>query len=412
MKVKSRGTATGKPLPGFNHYEVKREDGSWAFELQDDWIYTPLNGAIATIKYDDTKRTGTRRTTRYCDHTVCEIHGQSFTTLAYTDAARNRRCTQKSGSFGDVIPLTVPTDLASVHAEALRFFESGCQEREFDLGINIVEWRETLNLFKGLKLLAQGAKNFLSTRSKMRFLHQLALQTKKNVSELTLKDVANTHLAYEFGFKPLIKDIEGAWNTLAGFQESFAWLRKNQGKPVKVRFAKDLSKVYAPSATTQDYGWEKFHTSVRLYSCWYKAYAVIQYDISRLNDAELALRLLARKAGVDSVLRNGWELIPYSFVLDWVLDVGEWIERFDPRVTLPYQFIDVGWSIRVVEVLERWKSYAYPITQHFTVYGGTRKTLYHREPGLPVSFSSIDTGNPGQKQLALGLSLLAQKLHK
>lgn len=412
MKTKSRGAVAQIPIPGYNQYYNLDQNGDWVTSNRDDWVNVHNNGSIATITYDDTIRHGKMKRTRKCDHTTCELKNFVFTTEAYTDPTHTRKCRQKSGSFGDTNIVPLPASLSSVHSEALSFFESGCTEREFDLAVNLVEWESTVSLFRAIKPSFQVLKNLLNAKDKVKTLNYGLLHLNKKIQDVTFKDLANLHLSYEFGIKPLLKDIEGLFRSLTSIEEKFAWLRKNQGKPVKVRFSKDLSTVYKPAGSIEDYDWERFYTSVRHYSCKYNAFAIMVYDVSKLNDAELAFRLFARMAGMDSVFRNLWELTPWSFAIDWILDVGTWIESFDPRITLPYKFLDLGWSIHITESLERWKEYKYPIQSHLSVYGYSTKTHYYREPGLPVSFSSIASGSPGVKQLALGFSLLMQKMHK
>jgi len=56
-----------------------------------------------------------------------------------------------------------------------------------------------------------------------------------------------------------------------------------------------------------------------------------------ISDDESALsQLYARiaSAGFDLTLKNVWDLIPYSFVIDWFVDVGSFLERTDTRLRL------------------------------------------------------------------------------
>lgn len=105
-----------------------------------------------------------------------------------------------------------------------------------------------------------------------------------------------------------------------------------------------------------------------------------------------------------------WEAIPYSFVVDWFVRVGDFLGQFDQNLTLPYKLLDVGWSYKASETLENSAHGYYPFPFDWQVVGTRTRTLYHREPGLPVAFSSISAGEPGLRQLALGISLLVQKL--
>lgn len=226
---------------------------------------------------------------------------------------------------------------------------------------------------------------------------------------MTLKSLSNFHLSYAFGIKPLVSDIMDMIEALKELKEKVTWLRKNQGKPVKVSFSKDLSTSYKPSTVINNNATDTTIDQVLQYSCRYRAFALLVYNVERLSDLELQLRILTRNFGLDKPAMWIYESIPFSFVLDWVLKVGDLLENLSPSISLPYTFLDVGYSLKIVEVRERHTTYKYPFKgDFFHSYGKRRRTLFYREPGLPTSFS-VATGDPGAKQLALAISLAIQK---
>lgn len=231
----------------------------------------------------------------------------------------------------------------------------------------------------------------------------------KKDSKRALKDLADLHLAYSFGIKPLVSDIVDLIESVKALKEKVTWLRKNQGKPVKVSFSKDLSTVYRPSSSITDNGITRSQIHVNSYSCKYRAYALMVYNVEGLTDLELKLRVLTRNFGLDKPLAWAWELTPWSFVLDWVLKVGDLIENLSPSISLPYHFLDVGYTVKIRESLGSEVFFLYPFKgDNCHLYGTRTRTLFFREPGLPTSFS-VATGNPGANQLALAISLAIQK---
>lgn len=410
MRTKSRGTMQTVVDPGwYNDYQIN-QDGSESLIGYAEWAHTDYRGEDAVITYDDTKRTGKLKRTRKCDHRTQSLVSGRQNVSFYLNSARSQYRVCRTGHgplYGD---LSLPTDLSSVHNEALTFFKAGCTKLEFQLGVDLIEWRETLGLITALRPKLKSLANFIREASNYKAWLTYARSIEISIREMTFKDVANWHLSYAFGVKPLVDDIFALFKSLSGLQAKLAWLRKNQGKPVKVRFSKDLSKIYAPSGgTTYDGVFERDETIIRHYSCKYRAHALIVYDTQKLSDLELALRVLCRQVGLDAGLGMLWETIPYSFLVDWVFKVGDWLDQIDSHVTLPYTFLDVGWSVSIVEdrcIVYYWK---FPKESLFTMAHGIRRTRYYREPGIPASLSSVQTGLPGAEQLVLAMSLAVQR---
>jgi len=410
MKTKSRGTLKATSDPGwYKDYQIQ-PDGSESLIASANWVTPDYHGSIATITYDDSKRTGKLKKTRFCDHVTTEYVSGRKNEEYYLTADRKtiRRC--RTGQCPLYPALSLPTNMGSVHNEALTFFKAGCTKLEFQLGVDILEWRETLNLLNLLKPKLKSLSNLLRNATNYKAWLAYARSLEISIREMTFKDVANWHLAYSFGVKPLVDDIVALFKSLSGLQAKLAWFRKNQGKPVKVRFSKDLSKSNAPSGgVTYDGSFERDETVIRHWSCWYRAHALIVYDTQKLSDLELALRVLCRQVGLDSPLGMAWETTPYSFLVDWVFKVGDWLDQVDSHITLPYTFLDVGWSVKVEEdrcVTYYWK---FPKGSSMMTSHGVRRSRYYREPGIPASLSSVQTGVPGSEQLVLAMSLAVQK---
>jgi hypothetical protein len=68
----------------------------------------------------------------------------------------------------------------------------------------------------------------------------------------------------------------------------------------------------------------------------YHATMKFKYDIPALDAYRSSIYAAMDRFGLNSILSDAWQLIPFSFVLDWFLSVGDWLERFD-HVNLPVQ---------------------------------------------------------------------------
>lgn len=399
MRIKSRDTIVRTPFTG----SVKSfawNGAEYGYTGITTWNSSCANGVKSVITYDDSKRSGPVKTTRYCHHTVIDYDDRRFKASGYTPDY-NGYVILESGSIGPLDDLVLPNFGASVHSEALAFFKSGCQDRLLDLGVSLLE----IGQVKSLALR-------LPTLFKNIFKEAPWHFTAKDVFKRDARNIAETHLTYSFGIKPLISDVLNAITAVTQLQKKLAWLRKNQGKPVRVRFTKDFSKSYKPANVFVDQGIENAVTEIDSFECRYNAFATVVYDTTALSNLELKARTFARAFGVSSIGNTLWELTPWSFVIDWAFRVGDWIDSIDPSITLPTRFLDLGWSMTMRETRSVYKTWDLPISGNKSLYGRCSRRLYHREPGLPVSFSSLDLGDPGLTQLALGCSLLVQKFAK
>lgn len=112
--------------------------------------------------------------------------------------------------------------------------------------------------------------------------------------------VSGTHLEIQYGWGPTIADIHSILEVLDSDYPS-----------VKV-----TGKGSSGGSTNRgggDYNWE--FEGVRYYTCRKTAYVSVENPLLyRLN-----------QAGVINPLTVAWELIPFSFVIDWFIPVGNWL---------------------------------------------------------------------------------------
>jgi hypothetical protein len=225
-----------------------------------------------------------------------------------------------------------------------------------------------------------------------------------------IKAGAAGHLTWSFAVKPLMLDVQSLAATLNTLADRLAWLRKHQGKPVKVTFRKDVTDIARPSDTYTYWGTGQAEHLVDDVKATYTAYALVTYDIADLNDLELKARILARSFGVDNPLGVLWELTPFSFVLDWIVKVGDFLASLTPKVQLPITFLDCGWTYKLHLTTHDRIVYYWPYPTGSTPLTITRIRHFKRGVGIPAQFSSLDLGDPGLSQLALAMSLFIQKV--
>jgi hypothetical protein len=126
------------------------------------------------------------------------------------------------------------------------------------------------------------------------------------------KRLANFYLVNRYGILPLLSDLEGATKVLQKVFDPRYTARGNasaQGQS---------SSIYQISAGY--YGtWDVLVTTTRTFSA--------RYGI--LYESDPYTRTLAR-LGLTRPLSSAWQLMPWSFVGDWFLEVGKYLDAIQP----------------------------------------------------------------------------------
>lgn len=124
-------------------------------------------------------------------------------------------------------------------------------------------------------------------------------------------------LEMQYGWKPLLSDVYGACDALA---------RRNKSDWIVTAKAGDRDQTdyrYAKYPIGTNYPTSNFDafTSVATRSRG----VFVRLDALPVNDLTMSLSSL----GVTNPLLVGWELVPFSFIVDWFLPVGDWLSSLD-----------------------------------------------------------------------------------
>jgi len=116
-------------------------------------------------------------------------------------------------------------------------------------------------------------------------------------------------LELQYGWKPLLSDVFGATEALAKRPRS-DWRVTSKGSSVEQIDSLITSGLNHTRCMTQATG---------------KRGSFVRIDAVPENDLLIALSSL----GITNPLLIGWELVPFSFVVDWILPVGSFLESLD-----------------------------------------------------------------------------------
>jgi len=206
------------------------------------------------------------------------------------------------------IPESIGYKLSDHIGEVSNGLLSKVRNREIDLGVALGEYHETASFIAGA--MVKTAKSYKQLR---RGDVSGALQTLTGKRNDRWADVpgaaANTWLAYSYGLKPLINDVASAVEIL---EEGL----RDPSRPVVVR----KSSVKPVSGTAHEmsgYYHDSINGSVRVSGR-------IEFWI------ENPIFYTLEQVGFVNPLSVAWELVPFSFVVDWFVPVGDFLTNVIP----------------------------------------------------------------------------------
>ncbi len=149
---------------------------------------------------------------------------------------------------------------------------------------------------------------------------------KRLKSRQTPKAFADAFLEYQFGWAPLVGDVSNAMKTLTGGLPSFRV--SGAGTVSRVYNTGNIDRVSWTSGTT-------IHARVKGF------------------DPNIAF---ANQLGLVNPAFVAWELAPFSFVLDYFVNVGDWLNGFTDL--LGYDLADQTWSWKATMKIEQLRTWS------------------------------------------------------
>lgn len=341
--------------------------------------------------------------------------------------------------------------------EALLDDASGVMPSDISIGTNIAEFAQLKWLFKKPAKSITRILQYVRRHPNRKIRRWRYLTDKKgkvipwtlsyDVVDLrsfkwSLKDLAASHLAMQFGVLPLADDIGNWLGKYLEVQTHLTWWKTlYHGKEFWAR-ARTPTVVVSDSKTKVGTGSQATACGVVNYdlqqSLSAKTYGILAARISAVPKEGLALQnaLLSQVLGLNAPLQLAWELVPFSFVVDWFYPIGDLLSRIDPKRA-------IGGLCRNLRVLETWHTVVHQAESkveaaNFTYtppswrveqgldYGFAYSLLsseagaiykkyrsYSRQHGMPaLNFAPAAKSRYGLKQALISLSLIVQRAVK
>lgn len=223
------------------------------------------------------------------------------------------------------VELPAQSELTNLISESKQDFLTKLKAQKVNLSVAVGERKQTYKMITGLAtslsstapLVTQMAsRNRKVSEGAARKFVRLVLGQSMSAAS---KKAANILLAYKYGLKPLLNDIQGLAEEVARIEmEKDSILTLRHKAKLSRPASKELPGRYLASQTGT--------TDVTCYARYKRGPLANASTLGLTNPASLA-----------------WELTTLSFVLDWAIGVGDFLNRID--ATLGLTFIDGGVTI-------------------------------------------------------------------
>jgi hypothetical protein len=247
----------------------------------------------------------------------------------------------------DLLQSTDPSIFVDLDLKAKAKLLSGLKQQTVNLAVAVGEGRQTVNLLTQKAM--QIARSGLALR-KLDFAgaaKALGVPPRGDASRRSrYQTVAQNWLELQYGWKPLMSDIYGAAEFLArqNYYQIRSRLRSSSSRP-DTRVVLDVQPTRIVNTTRSN-----------TYTVTYVVY------FSEPHGGNPATSL-----GLTNPLSVAWELVPFSFVADWFLPLGDYFNNVDSTI---------GATFVKGCVTRFWKGQAVQTVDGKTVTVGTRTDEY------------------------------------
>lgn len=278
-------------------------------------------------------------------------------------------------------------ELNALLNSALIQARNNLKDMKVDLGTAFGERAQTARLIGDTATSLARAFTQLKRGNVRNAMHALGISGRR--SEPRGSSIPKKWLELQYGWKPLLSDVWGAVDALSKRDRS-DWRVTAKGR---AQTKKD--KTYSETGNNVSH----FVSSTKG-----EFYAFVRIDAFLREVSSLT------SLGVTNPLNVAWELVPYSFVVDWFLPVGNWISSLDATLGMDIQGCSQTQFKRLISTGQGF-THDFGGTRYTNEWTMLRKEVWlNRVVGLSVprpSFPSLkDPVSLGH--MANGLSLLAQ----
>nr|UUW21386.1 MAG: maturation protein [Sanya fiers-like virus 43] len=178
------------------------------------------------------------------------------------------------------------------------------KDQKVNLTVSLAEMHQTVSMVTNLaKTVFSAFRSLRSGRALGEFLRTMSHPNTRNGRKL-----ANQWLAWTYGWSPLMSDIHGLLQLIEN--------QIREGKYIYTSITRTTNMtVSSPYKSSNPVSTDN----------------LIQKGVARYKVDSSTLRTMSQ-SGITNPALLAWELIPYSFVFDWIINVGEYLSALDALV--------------------------------------------------------------------------------
>ena len=245
---------------------------------------------------------------------------------------------------------------------------------------------------------------------------------KNKLGRKSARELAGSHLAYEFGLAPLISDFASMFAIREKVANRIRQLEARNGRSTRLVKRVPASVLRVPiSSTFSSY---PGHTIMEKGEWIGTISGAVQATVNSffVNDNSAQCKLWSSALGLSTPLQNIWELVPFSFVIDWFIPIGNTFQRVEDKLgqhstVRSCQLSNFMYSEKIEarsnSVLKCTAAATYPAWVGVT--GAATRwdfSKYVRVAGMPPTGYLTSPSGWSLKRTALSVSLIAQKVLK
>lgn len=241
-------------------------------------------------------------------------HSYVHTQIWYPNGTRNTSTSTSAGPFGEdygyILDESEAVSTAAIYNQTLTKLYQQLRDSDLNLSVDVAEWKQLDRMLEKTKMRTIPRLIAFAKRAKRKQRPGMTMEEAKNA-------IGNSWLEYRYGWRPLLSSIYG----LVNFERSIASHRKLMARTTsKVSWHRAI----AASGSTPPCSYDVRHSRRCEIGITYRVDQPWLFDATRivsLNPVAIA-----------------WELLPYSFVVDWFLDIGGYMQNLEQSLFLGLTF--------------------------------------------------------------------------
>lgn len=268
-----------------------------------------------------------------------------------------------------------------LESEAIAIAIARMKNQEAALGEAIATSRQTYDM------IAETGKTLLQACLALKKGNLPAVWSILKDKRSAIRRGSDLFLQYKYGWQPMMSDIAGLWK-LFNEQRSQAFIIASKGKSM----TQEIHPVNGDPGLSTVSG-----SGTR--SCRTKLYGIVDPNFVRYND----------RLGLSNPLSLGWELVPFSFVVDWFVPVGQTLDalRGPARVNFLGGFSTFRGEVDFISTYFPPPAGGSDMTNHMRGFSIDRKT-YGSWPKAGFFATNPFSSSHGQSAIALLLQKLTR----